>query len=62
MDDRDPLPPMPPGWTPATEEQVAAMREEINRQVVPVVLDLAALARHGALAGTADHRRAEAAG
>jgi len=38
------------------------MREEINRQVVPVVLDLAALARHGALAGTADHRRAEAAG
>lgn len=54
MTDRDPLPPMPPGWMPATEEGVAALREEVDSQVMPVVLDLAALARHGALGGVAE--------
>jgi hypothetical protein len=53
-DDRTPLPPMPPGWMPATEEQVAVLREDINRQVLPVILDLAALAQFGALAGVAE--------
>jgi hypothetical protein len=54
VDDRTPLPPMPPGWMPATEEQVAVLREEINKQVLPVILDLAALAQLGALAGVAE--------
>jgi hypothetical protein len=50
----DPLPPMPPGWMPATEEQVASLREHINRQMLPIGLDLAYLARCGALAGVAE--------
>lgn len=54
MADRDPLPPMPPGWVPATGEQVAALREDIDREVLPVILDLAVLARHGALGGVAE--------
>jgi len=44
------MPPMPPGWMPPTGEEVAAFS-----------LDLAYLARHGALAGvteiTAERRR-----
>jgi hypothetical protein len=52
--DREEVPPMPPGWMPATEQQVAALREDINRQVIPVMLDLAYLARNGALEGVAE--------
>lgn len=48
------MPPMPPGWMPATGEQADALREDIDSQVMPVVLDLAVLARHGALADVAD--------
>lgn len=54
MTGREDLPPMPPGWMPATEAEVAALREDIDRQVLPVILDLAWLARHGALAGVAE--------
>jgi hypothetical protein len=54
MSDRDPLPPMPPGWMPATEEQVDALREHINREMLSIGLDLAYLARCGALAGVAE--------
>jgi hypothetical protein len=39
---------------PATEEQVAALREGINREMLPVGLDLAWLAVNGALAGVAE--------
>jgi hypothetical protein len=35
MAGRDPLPPMPPGWMPATEEQVAVLREDINTRMIP---------------------------
>ena len=54
MTGRDPLPPMPPGWMPATEEQVAAFREDINTRMIPVAIDLGWLARHGALTGVAE--------
>jgi hypothetical protein len=53
-DERPGLPPMPPGWMPATGEQVAAFREDFNREMLPVALDLAVLARHGALGGVAE--------
>jgi hypothetical protein len=39
---------------PATEEQAAALRGDIDRQVMPVILDLAELVRHGALGGVAE--------
>jgi hypothetical protein len=53
-EERPILPPMPPGWMPATEGEVSAMREDFNREMLPVALDLAVLARHGALAGVAE--------
>jgi hypothetical protein len=52
--DREQVPPMPPGWMPATPGEVDALREDINRQVIPVMLDLAYLAQQGALAGVAE--------
>jgi len=53
-EERPDLPPMPPGWMPATGEQVDALREDFNARMLPVALDLAVLARHGALAGVAE--------
>jgi hypothetical protein len=52
--DREELPPMPPGWMPATAGQAAALREDISRRILPVGLDLAFLSSHGALAGVAE--------
>jgi hypothetical protein len=44
--DREEVPPMPPGWMPATAEQVDALREDINRRVMPAILDTDRWTRH----------------
>lgn len=59
LDDLSEDAPAPGSW----QEAAAALREDIDKQVLPVVLDLAVLARHGALAGVAEiiaERRAQA--
>ena len=50
-DEREQLPPMPPGWMPATESEVAGIRSHIDQHWQPVILDLIELDSAGALAG-----------
>ncbi len=50
-DERDQLPPMPPGWMPATEADVAGIRSHIDRHWQPLIFDLMELDRAGALGG-----------
>src|ERR1017187_6504893 len=50
-DDREQLPPMPPGWMPATEADAASLRRRIDTHWLPIISDLPALATGGALGG-----------
>ena len=50
-DDREQLPPMPPGWMPATEADAASLRRRIDTHWLPIISDLTALDTAGALGG-----------
>jgi hypothetical protein len=50
-DEREQLPPMPPGWMPATEDDVASLRRRIDTHWLPIMMDLTALDAAGALGG-----------
>ena len=50
-DEREQLPPMPPGWMPATESQVAGIASYIDQHWQPIILDLIELDSAGALGG-----------
>jgi hypothetical protein len=45
------LPPMPPGWMPAAEAEVASLRRRIDTHWLPIISELTALDTAGALAG-----------
>lgn len=49
--DREHLPPMPPGWMPATEADAADIRRSIDTRWLPIIMDLTKLDTAGALGG-----------
>ena len=50
-DEREQLPPMPPGWMPVSEAGAAAIHRHFNDVWLPVFLELAELDTAGALGG-----------
>jgi len=50
-DEREQLPPMPPGWMPVSEAGAAAIHSYIDTHWLPIIMDLTALDTAGALGG-----------
>ena len=50
-DEREQLPPMPPGWMPVSEAGAAAIHRHFNDVWLPVFLELAELDTAGAMGG-----------